>query len=77
MIRNINKIKHPGSDENINPAKEPLTVEKVKTFEGFENVSDEEALDIVSTIDALCRIVYEYLINLNKTPYNNFQTIAA
>lgn len=77
MIHNINKIKYSAQDENINPLKEPLTVEKVKTFEGFENVSDEEALDIVSTIDSLCRIVYEYLCNLNKRPSNNLQNIAA
>ena len=39
----------------------PLTPELVKTFEGFENVTDEEAFDIFITIDTLCRITWDYL----------------
>ena len=39
----------------------PLTPELVKTFEGFENVTDEEAFDIFITIDTLCRITSDYL----------------
>jgi hypothetical protein len=38
----------------------PLTPEILRTFEGFEKIADEEAQDIIWTIDALCRAVVEY-----------------
>jgi len=57
--------------EIINPQKEPLTVEKIKTFKDFENVTDEEALEIIYTIDTLCRITQEYLMNQNRNENTN------
>jgi hypothetical protein len=64
-------------NESINPQKEPLTVEKLKTFEGFENIADEEALEIIYTIDSLCRAVYEYGLNQHTVKNSNPQNLAA
>lgn len=69
--------KNLGDNESINPLKEPLTVEKLRTFEGFESTTDEEALEIICTIDTLCRIVQEYLMNRNRNEHNNSLNIAA
>ena len=52
--------------ESINPFKEPLTVEKLKSFEGLENLNDEEAKQIVIDIQTLCGIIYEFLIEENE-----------
>lgn len=46
--------------ETLNPNKEELTVEKLKTFEGFENIGDEEAQETVFAIQTLASILYEY-----------------
>jgi hypothetical protein len=46
--------------ETHNPNKEELTVEKLKTFEGFENIGDEEAQETVFAIQTLASILYEY-----------------
>ena len=44
----------------LNPNKEPLTVEKLKTFKGFENIDDEKAQETVFAIQTLAAILYEY-----------------
>lgn len=71
------EIRYSGEAQSVNPKKEPLTVEKLKTFEGFENTTEEEALEIIYTIDTLCRIVEEYLMNQNLNENNNLQNLAA
>jgi|GEM_PF-1471861 hypothetical protein len=70
-------IKYLGDNGNINPKKEALTIENLRTFEGFENVSDEEAMEIIRTIDTLCRIVQAYLMNQGIDTNNNKQNLAA
>jgi hypothetical protein len=47
---------------DINPKREPLTVEKLRTFEGFENTCDEEAENIVYSIRAFSRIIVEFML---------------
>jgi len=71
------ETKYSGEAESVNPKKEALTVEKLRTFEGFENTTEEEALEIIYTIDTLCRITQEYLMNQNTNESNNPQNIAA
>lgn len=40
---------------------ENLTVEKLREFKGFENVGDEEAQEIVASIQELSIILYEFI----------------
>jgi len=44
----------------LNPEKENLTVEKLKTFSGLENITDQEATEIVFAIRSLANIAYEF-----------------
>jgi hypothetical protein len=44
----------------LNPNKEELTVEKLKTFKGLENLKDEEAQETVFAIQTLASIIYEF-----------------
>lgn len=39
--------------------KEDLNIEKVKSFKGFENISDKEASTIAETIKEFCLLSYE------------------
>lgn len=67
------------SDGIMNPFREPLTIEKLRTFEGMENLSDEEAQEIVYSIHTLCNIIYEYTMQnkIREDPDNNIQKLAA
>lgn len=50
------------SDEElmrINPEGEPLTVERLRSFQGLENLSDEEAQEIIFSIQTFCSILLE------------------
>ena len=55
----------------INPARNPLTMETLKTFEGFENMNDKEAENALYSIHTLCRIVYEYMLETSGNIINN------
>jgi hypothetical protein len=44
----------------LNPQKQDLTVEILRTFKGFENFSDEKCGEIVETIKSLSIILYDY-----------------
>ncbi len=64
---NIRKIKMEEKSKivkkrgTLNPDKLDLTVEKLKTFNGFENTSDVEAQETVFAIQTLASIFYEYI----------------
>lgn len=45
--------------QTINPKKEPLTIEKLRRFPGCEKYSDEEAAQIIETIDLLTNILFD------------------
>ena len=60
----------------LNPEREPLTEENVRAFEGFENISDKEAEDIVYSIRTLCRIVSEYMMEENSENLNTLNQAA-
>jgi hypothetical protein len=78
-IKNMGKIISLHAEGIINQLREPLTIEKLKTFEGMENLSDEEAQEIVYSIHTLCNIIYEYTMSnkIREEPDNNIQKLAA
>jgi hypothetical protein len=57
----------------LNPDKMELTVEKLKTFEGLENLKDEEAQETVFAIQTLASIFYEYANEQAKLENENQQ----
>jgi hypothetical protein len=57
----------------LNPNKEELTVEKLKTFKGLENLKDEEAQETVFAIQTLASIFYEYTNEQAKLENKNEQ----
>lgn len=46
---------------SVNPKKEPLTVEKLRTFPGFEELNDHDAQETLFAIQTLSTILYEIL----------------
>jgi len=69
--------------KKLNPNKEELTVEKLKTFEGFENLEDKEAQETVFAIQTLASIIYDFaneqkrIKNLNEQENKQQLKIAA
>ncbi|AEV98143.1 hypothetical protein A4D02_33670 [Niastella koreensis] len=63
MKTKINSLKNQAdgvaSAQAINPKKEPLTVEKLRTFPGCEHYNDEEAEQVVQTIHQYALILFE------------------
>ncbi len=47
--------------------KEDLTVEKLRTFKGFEKVSDEEAEQIIHSVKELSVIICQHYLNTKKS----------
>ena len=68
---------YSNDNDSINPLRETLTTEKLKTFEGFEKIIDKEAEEITYSIHTLCRIVYESLLEQADKENNNHQNTAA
>lgn len=58
MEEKLKTIKKSGT---LNPEKLSLTAEKLKTFNGFENIADTEAQETVFAIQTLANVFYEYL----------------
>jgi hypothetical protein len=50
-----------GQCQNLNPTKEPLSSEKLKTFKGLEHLTDEQAKEMIFAIQTFCDILYEYM----------------
>lgn len=59
----------------INLKPQPLTTEKLRTFEGLENLTDEEATKILDTLTRLSILTYKFF-NEHKEKNEN-QKIAA
>ena len=57
----------------LNPNKEELTVEKLKTFKGLENLKEDEAQETVFAIQTLASIFYEYTNEQAKLENENEQ----
>jgi hypothetical protein len=45
--------------EKVNPKRESLTIEKLRTFSGCEHYSDEKATEIIKSLELLAVIVCE------------------
>ena len=43
-----------------------ITIEELKTFEGFENISDEEAIQIIDCLHTVSLIAYSIFTNVKK-----------
>lgn len=50
----------------LNPKKEPLTIEKLKTFKGMENLTDEEAEQTLLGIKLLSTILIDFQKNQER-----------
>lgn len=77
--KNEGKLISIYSDGIMNPLREPLTVEKLRTFEGMENLNDSDADEMVYSIHTLCNIIHEYIMQnkIRGEPNNNIQKLAA
>ena len=62
--------------ELINPKKVPLTPEVLRTFEGFEHSSDEEAQNICRTSFEFAYILLDFLARKNNTFIDNQQVVS-
>ena len=67
----------------INPAKEDLTAEKLKSFPGLQMLSDESAKETVFALQTFASILYDFvneqgkIKNLNEPSNTNQSKIAA
>jgi hypothetical protein len=60
----------------INPKKEPLTIEKLRTFPGCEHYSDEEAELVVQTIHQYALILFECVSKAKVVPLKDTNNIS-
>ena len=56
----------------LNPEFEPLTIEKLRTFKGYENTSEQQAVEILESIGQFAMVLYGTGKNM---PVNNMNTI--
>ena len=59
-----------GTMKAINPKREPLTIEKLRSFEGLENLTDEEAQEIIFSLVQLASITFELFKELKEDEQN-------
>lgn len=52
--------------KNINPEKKPLTIETLRSFSGFEKVNDEEANEIIFSVQIFSELFHEFYVQLEK-----------
>lgn len=64
-------------NEALNPLKEPLTKENVKTFKGLESLSDVDAEHIVQSLHKFSNILFDLITQSNSIENNNTQKLAA
>lgn len=50
---------------SVNPKKESLTPEKLRTFSGCENYTTQQAEELVLNIKIFCSLLFEYFQNKN------------
>ena len=48
----------------LNPEFAPLTIEKLRTFKGYENTSEQQAVEILESIGQFTLILYGAVINM-------------
>ena len=52
--------------KSINLEKKSLTVEMLRSFTGFENVSDEEANEIILSLQIFSELFHEFYMELER-----------
>jgi ABC-type siderophore export system fused ATPase/permease subunit len=52
--------------KHINPEKKPLTIETLRSFSGFENVTDEEANEIIFSVQQFAELFHEFYMELER-----------
>lgn len=52
--------------KRINPEKKPLTIETLRSFSGFEKVTDQEANEIIFSIQIFSELFHEFYVHLEK-----------
>lgn len=57
--------------EQVNLPQSELTYEKLKTYKGFENVSEEEATKQIGVIKRLAKIMYYMYMEEQKKNMND------
>lgn len=57
------------------PNKQELSIEKLRSYNGFENVSDDEAEEHVKLIKTFARILYDIYQQENKKDYELHQRL--
>lgn len=62
--------------QKVNPRKDPLTIEKLRSFPGCEHYSDQEAIAIIETFEQLAFMTFEYTLH-NPTYFENNQAISS
>lgn len=67
----MGKVIRIKSIESINPNKEALTLEKLKTFKGLENLTDEEAQETLFCIQTFSNILYAFINQQKKIEKQN------
>lgn len=55
-----------GKNSEREVGKTGLTIEKLKTFKGFESVSEDEAAKIIYSIKEFSIIAYHYYLDIKK-----------
>ena len=61
--------------DTINPKRETLTANILRTFPGYENYSAEQALEVIDTLEKLSIILYEEACKINAISINNQQVV--
>ena len=61
--------------DTINPKGESLTVDILRRFPGYENYTDERALEVISTLEKLSIILYEEACKINGINIDNQQVV--
>ena len=54
----------------LNPEFEPLTIEKLRTFKGYENTSEEQAVEILESIGQFALALYGAVKNMSVNNTN-------
>ena len=61
--------------DTINPKWESLTVDILRTFPEYENYSDEQALEVIDSLERLSIILYEEACKINGIYIDNQQVV--
>ena len=56
----------------LNPQFEPLTLEKLKSFKGNENISNENAIEVLKSVEQFAQVLYGAIKN---TSFGNTNSI--